>query len=204
MAQNKGLNIALLAAVFAVSIVSGYFLAQVLIKPQNDEYVSASEYEPQYASEILEEEPEEDYNDSTAYYDSLYQALKAAEAAAETGTAATPAEDMEKEEEVAAPEPYRYYSKEMMQHFLDDKDWERRPTDSKVLFPQSMRLEFIDLDPEKDEYGVSTLAEVCNKLMMGFWERAIVVDMTHNSMNQITKVVLRVQYPGGESYYEEY
>lgn len=204
MAQNKGLNIALLVAVFAVSIASGYFLAQVLIQPQKNEYASASEYEPQYAPEVVEDEPTEDYNDSTAYYDSLYQALKAAEAAEEAGTAVTPAEDMEKEEEVAAPEPYRYYSKEMMQHFLDDKDWEKRPTDSKVLFPQSMRLEFIGLDSEKDQYAVSTLAEVINKLMLGDWERAIVVDMTHNSMNQITKVVLRVQYPGGESYYEEY
>ena len=188
MEQNKGLKIALLAAVFAVSAAAGYFLAQVILKT---EVKVASEVVSEY--DLQGQSPVEETPDSTAYYDSLILALEA-EAAAKAEAAA----------EVVEPEPYRYFSKENMQHFLDQKDWDLRPTDSKELFPQSMKIELVGLDYDKDEFAPSTLAAVCNKLMMGDWEGVTVMNVVHNKMNQITKVVLRVQYPGGDSYDEEY
>ena len=190
MAQNKGLNIALLAAVFAFSTGAGFFLSQILIKPH------IPENQTNYHTQIQEPEPVEAAPDSIAYWDSVYHAELAAEAAR------IAEEEARAAEEAAKPEPYRYYSKSEMQSFLDHKDYEMKPEDSKYIFPQSMRIKFIGLND--NEIAPSTLAAVCDKLMMNNWERAIVETMSHNSMNQITSLTIRVQYPGQESYYEEY
>lgn len=194
MEQNKGLNIALLAALFALSTAVGYFLAQVFFKPdvvEQKELVSYQYDEP-------DEEVVYETIDSTEYYDSLILALEAEEAAAKAAAAEVAVE------EVVEPVKYRLFTQSMMQEFLDQKDWELRPTDSKELFPPSMKIECVGLDYAKDEFAPTTLAAVCNKLMMGDWEGVIVSAMTYNSVNQITNVVLRVQYPGGNSYDEEY
>ena len=194
MEQNKGLNMALLAAVFAVSLAVGYFLAQVIVRPdvKAEKEVVSYQYEDQDAESVYET------IDSTEYYDSLILALEAEEAAAAQAAVEAAAE------EVVEPVKYRLFTKSMMQDFLDQKDWELRPTDSKELFPQWMKIECVGLDYAKDEFAPTTLAAVCNKLMMGDWESVVVSTMTYNSVNQITKVVLRVQYPGGDSYDEEY
>lgn len=190
MEQNKGLNIALLTAVFAVSTGAGFFLSQALTKPR------IPEKEKNYQTQVQEYEPVETAPDSTAYWDSVYHAELAAEAAR------IAEEEARAAEEAAKPEPYRYYSESQMQSFLDEKDYEMRPEDSKSLFPQSMRIEVLGLSD--DDIAPSTLEAVCTKLMMNSWERAVVIGMKRNSMNQITSLTIRVQYPGQESHYEEY
>ena len=138
---------ALLAAVFAVSLAVGYFLAQVIVRPdvKAEKEVVSYQYEDQDAESVYET------IDSTEYYDSLILALEAEEAAAAQAAVEAAAEEVTAEE-VVEPVKYRLFTKSMMQDFLDQKDWELRPTDSKELFPQWMKIECVGLDYAKDEF----------------------------------------------------
>ena len=94
---------ALLAAVFAVSLAVGYFLAQVIVRPdvKAEKEVVSYQYEDQDAESVYET------IDSTEYYDSLILALEAEEAAAEEAEEAVeeaPAEEAEEAVEEASKE----------------------------------------------------------------------------------------------------
>ena len=188
MAQNKGLNIALLAAVFAVSTGLGFFLSQMLVKPRDVQEVVVP-------SEIVmaEEEPVSDFVDSTAYYDSVYNALLAAEAAAK---AAAEAEAEAAAKATAELPQYAYFSDQQMQDLINSGDYStNRPADYKGRFLVAGKITVTNLPEEYPQPG--DIQELCSNLGQYFgdqiWSGVTNVRCRRNEQtNQIVRITLEV------------
>lgn len=192
MEQNKGLNIALLAAVFAVSLAAGYFLGQLL--PNDDslsDKLEESEYHlDPYAHGQIPAEPQID----SAVIDSLEAELDSLKAI----------ETEEAEVEVEEPQikVYDYFSDQQMEDLINSGDYEtNRPDDYKGRFvvdnPGRIRVTNLP-DGVKQP---NDLGELCGNKDYEFggriWTGVRNVRCTRDEQtNQITRISLEVIWEG--------